>query len=78
MWIRINDFIINLDNVTNINIERGYVHISFCQGSSYEMVEYNDGAKELYRNCLAFKEDDVPDSVWKNINALPKHSWDFT
>ena len=75
MWIRINDFIINFDNVTNINIAKEYVYISFCHGSSVvEYSEYSDGSREPYWSSLAFKKGDVPDSAWKIIKALPKNS----
>ena len=68
MWIRIEGFIINLDNVTNINIGQEYVYISFCHGAS------NVGPKdsqEIYWNSLAFKKDDIPIDALSSMYQLP-------
>jgi len=70
MWIRINDFIINLDNVTNIDIEEKYVFVSFCHGAS-EVGPIE--SSETYWNSLVFKKEDVPEVVWDifhNLTAL--------
>jgi len=60
MWIRIKNFIINLDNVTNINIEKEYVYISFNHGATNLGSE--DG-ENVYWNSLAFKWEEIPVNV---------------
>ena len=71
MWIRINDFIINLDNVTNINIEENYVYVSFNHGVTRLGEGYDH---EVYWNSLRFDKNDIPDSAWQIIRTLPKNS----
>lgn len=67
MWIRINDFIINLDNVTNINIDKEYVYISFNHGIAQITQEGNE---DIYWNSLAFKKEDIPKKVWGIFHGL--------
>ncbi|GAG19181.1 unnamed protein product [marine sediment metagenome] len=56
MWIRINDFIINLDNVTEINIQEKQVSISFCTADW---------------NSLAFKKEEISKNIWDFLERLP-------
>jgi len=67
MWIRINDFIINLDNVTNINAGEKYVYISFSHG----VTDLGPpGADNIYWNSLAFKREEIPKQVWDIFHGL--------
>ena len=67
MWIRINDFIINLDNVTNINIDKEYVYVSFNHAATELKLP---AGNEMYWNSLAFKKEDIPEAVWNVITTL--------
>lgn len=68
MWIRIGNFTINLDNVTNINEEKDFVYISFNHGVTQLGSEGNP--ENVYWNSLAFKREDIPKQVWGIFHGL--------
>ena len=69
MWIRINDFIINLDNVTNINIVKEYVYISFNHAATQLGQAGTDN--NIYWNSLRIKKEDIPVREMRFIENLP-------
>ena len=69
MWIRINDFIINLDNVTNVNIGKNTVYISFNHAMT--QLGQQDTHDNVYWNSLAFKREEISKNIWDFLDRLP-------
>ena len=74
MWIRINDFIINLDNVTNVNIGKNTVYISF--NHAITQLGQQGTHDNVYWNSLAFKKEDIPVREMHFIENLPTEKWE--